>query len=253
MSPPDTKAANVAARFAWIETVALDPRSSALSIRLAVTLSAMMGTAGYAFPSYEALAAITGASRKAVMETVTKLVANGHLIVDRDPRPGRSRVNHYRRAGALDQQPVWTAWRTWKQSRTGDSLADEEESPFSEKGSPPTDRKSHPQVTRTLEENPGRESGSDPNGSAAPFVAASLSNGWKGKAGDPIPHAFPDDEAMENASRWADLEGVCLDLTSVRRAFLNHHYSVRCLLTDWPRSWEMWIETAIDRAKDAAA
>ena len=166
MSPPETKSADVAARFAWVETVTLDPRSSALAIRVAVTLSAMMGSAGYAFPSYEALAAITGGSRKAVMEAVAKLVAHGHLKVDKSHRPGRSRVNHYRRTGIADQQPVWTAWRAWKQSRAGDSSASEEESPFSAEESLSTDTKSHPQVTRTLEVIPGRESGSDPNGSA---------------------------------------------------------------------------------------
>lgn len=182
MSPPPTKAAEVAARIAWVETVALDRRSSALSIRLATILSSMMGTAGYAFPSYEALAAISGASRKAVIETIAKLVDCGHLTVERDPRPGRSRVNRYRAVTPVEQQPVWAAWRAWKQSRAGDPSADEEESPFPEKGSPPEDGNSHPQVTRTLEVNPETEPGSDPNGSGARQLAPCSSRIWKDQA-----------------------------------------------------------------------
>ncbi len=252
MSPPPTKAAEVAARIAWVETVALDRRSSALSIRLATILSSMMGTAGYAFPSYEALAAISGASRKAVIETITKLVDCGHLTVERDPRPGRSRVNRYRAVTPTEQQPVWAAWRTWKQSRVGDPSADEEESPFSEKGSPPEDGNSHLRVTRILELNPETEPGSDPNGSAAARATASLSREWKGSKGDPIPDGFPDDQAMRDAASWTEDAGVTLDLPAARRAFLDHHWAVRCKLPDWDRSWEMWIDKAIDSARAAA-
>ncbi|MBA4786568.1 MAG: hypothetical protein H2039_00865 [Brevundimonas sp.] len=255
MSPPDTKAADAASRFAWIETVALDPRSSALSIRVAVALSAMMGSAGYAFPSYDALASITGASRKAVMETVVKLAQNGHLTIDRDPRPGRSRVNRYRRVAVADSQPVWTAWRAWKQSRTGDPLsADEgfpdpqEESPFTEKGSPPEDRKSHPQVTRTLKGNPVKEPGSEPNGSADADAPAFHQDDWKGSEGERIPAGFPDQEAMQDASMWAHIAGVDLDLKQVRKTFLNHHFAVRCRQRDWGQSWERWVDQAITEA-----
>lgn len=256
MSPPDTKAADAASRFAWVETVALDPRSSALSIRLAVALSAMMGSAGYAFPSYEALAAITGSSRKAVMETVAKLVQNGHLTVDRDPRPGRSRVNHYRRTAVADLQPVWSAWRAWKQSRTGDPLSSnecvpgpQEESPFTEKGSPPEDGNSHPQVTRTLKGNPVKEPSSATNVAADAFAPAFQQDDWKGSEGDRIPAGFPNERAMQDARAWAEIADVMLDLRHVRKTFLNHHFAVRCRQRDWEQSWERWVDQAIDEAR----
>lgn len=166
-----SKSERAAERFAWIERVALDPTSTALSIRVAVVLSAMTNESGYAFPSYDCLAALTGASRKSVIAAIERLADYGLIKVEKDPRPGRSKVNRYFPWFGDDRQPVWSAYERWKESRQGDPLcalgATSKGSPSRRKESPSRAIKSHPEVTRPLEGTPHTEPSSDPNGSGA--------------------------------------------------------------------------------------
>lgn len=118
MTEAKSKATQAGERFAWVETVALDPRCTALAIRVVVIISSMLNDKGYAWPSYESLALMTGATKKGVMGAVHLLWSLGHLDIEKDPKPGRSRVNIYRPAGVTDTQPVWSAYH--KGSPVGD-------------------------------------------------------------------------------------------------------------------------------------
>lgn len=251
----ETKAERAAARFAWLEAIALDQRSTPLMMRLAAILSALANDKGEAWPSYETMARLSGAAVVNVRKAVDRMRECGFLEIEKDPRPGRSRVNFYHLAPAGNPQPVWTLYRRLQEekevcahTRSGDEKGVRGHSKGvrqrSERGTP-----AYPEpLNRPLELEPS----SDPNGSAAAFASASHSREWKGSKGEPIPSDFPDAQAMADARIDVEIAGVDIDLAATREAFRRHHYSVRRLLTDWPRSWAMWVEDAIARAEAAA-
>lgn len=256
MSPPRSKTDAVAARFAWQATVALDKRAAGLPLRIAVVLSEMVCEAGYAFPGRDTLARMLGTDKRNVKDALKKLVDLGYLRIEANQRRGPKCSDKFWPVGAKDGSPVWSRYREVQSQRGSvDPLNrdDGQEPAEPVRGVNPPKRgvlnvdKGGAQTPRLLERSLELDSSSDPNGSAVADAPASPAMRWKGSEGEPIPQGFPDEQAMQQAASWAEIAGVRIDLKAVRRAFLNHHYSVRCRLTDWERSWHMWVETAIDQ------
>lgn len=260
MSPPDSKAAAVAARFAWMETVSLDKRANGTPMRLVVIMSALIGTEGYAWAGRETLAKLAGIDKSNVKDALLKLVDLGYLRIERNAKTGRGQTDRFWPVGVSGASPVWARYRSLKdnggradppsETVTAATAHPERGVDSPERG---VDRpaKGGPSAPRLLEHTPTKETGSDPNGSGARKLAPGSSRIWKGSEGDPLPPDFPDAEAMSSA-RW-DMEsgGVGLDLEAERRAFRSHHCAVRCLQRDWNRSWEIWIDKAITREQAA--
>lgn len=259
MSPPDTKAAEAAEKFARIETVVLDPRCSPLMVAVLVALSNYANSRRVAWPSYETLAFVTGGALQNVRIAVEKLEALGYITVARDDQPGRSKVNRYTLQPPRCAAPIRALRDALDSHRTAEKGA-RQRSPFGgEKEARQRAKEARQRVIsgmlacpdpseRSLPDDPS----SDPNGSDARKLASSSARIWKGTDGEPLPHDFPDHEAIDHARWILRSEGIELDLDTERRAFRSHHYAVRCLQRDWPRSWEIWIEDAILRTRDAA-
>lgn len=244
--PVRDKAAEAAAKFALLETAALDDRCSPLMVRIVHVMSALANNDREAWPSYDTLAFITGAARQNVLKAVERLWEIGYIIaIEKDGRPGRSKVNRYRLKAVTDTQPVWTlyaAWRDHKETCTRASFANQKESRQRAKEASQRARTDMLACPEPLNRLPDVEPSSETTVSAAAGASAT----WKGSIGEPLPSGFPDEEAMGEAAIWLGARGIDLNLQDQRRAFRNYHFSVRCLLEDWPRSWEMWIEDAMD-------
>lgn len=254
MSPPDSRSAEAAEKFARIETVILDPRCSPLMAAVIVVLSNYANRKRMAWPSYETLAFITGAAVQNVRIAIEKLEAIGYITVARDDQPGRSKTNRYTLQPPRCAAPIRALRDALDEHRTTEKEARQHSPSGGEKEARQRAKEARQRVItgmlacpdpseRSLPKNPS----SDPNGSGARQLAPSSSRIWKGSEGDPLPSDFPDAEAMSIA-RWnMQEEGGVLDLEAERRAFRSHHCAVRCLQRDWNRSWEIWIEKAITR------
>lgn len=258
MTDDPQSAERIATRFLWLETIALDKQTAGIPMRVAMILSTLINEQGYAWPGRETIAAIAGSDLKNVKDALKKLVALGYLRIEKNQRHGPTCVDRYWPAGYPDTSPVWARYREAAKKKGGstrpptDDLGEEAERGASApaRGVSGPD-KGGAETPRLLEATPSTETPcSDPNGSAAACATASHTRKWKGSVGDPMPDGFPNSEAMQDASAWANSAGVHLNLGAEREAFRRHHFAVRCLMTDWPRSWEMWIEQAIER--DAA-
>lgn len=245
----------IKARFAWLETVALDKRTAGIPMRLAVILSAMFSEKGYAWPARPTLAAMCGSDLRNTKDALKKLVDLGYLLIEPNPKQGPNCTDRFWPIGFPDASPVWTKYRevTAQGGRTDPPYP--EVDPASTRGVSGTVRgvsgpkKGGLETPRPLEDTPiTRTPSSETNVSAAAFASARPSREWKGSEGEPIPAGFPDSEAMRDAADWVSFAGAQLDLGAEREAFRRYHFSVRCLLTDWHRSWEMWIDRAVQQA-----
>lgn len=251
---------------ARLQTVLNDPRCTRLMVHLIEVLNEYANADRVAFPSFETLAFMTGAAEQNVKLAIKSLERLSYIEVDRDETPGRSRVNHYRLLTPPCLAPVQALRVALKAHRDQVKAEKEARRRDGKSRRSPTEKEARgrlkgarAEVLRVilacpdpLETSPPVDPGSDPNGSAAAFASASHSSGWKGTRGEPIPSGFPDAQAMADARIDVEIAGVDIDLAAAREAFRRHHYSVRCLLTDWPRSWAMWVEDAIARAEAAA-
>jgi DNA-binding MarR family transcriptional regulator len=253
MSPPDTKAAEAAEKFARIETAILDPRCSPLMVAVLVTLSNYANRKRVAWPSYETMAFITGAAVQNVRIAVEKLEALGYIVVERDNQPGRSKVNRYTLQAPRCAAPIRALREALDQHRTTEKQARQHSPCGGEKQARQRAKAARKRILSGMlaypdpSDDPSDDPGSATNVAADAVAPALPLRGWKGSEGEPIPAGFPDEQAMRKAESWAQLAGVRLDLKAVRQAFLNHHYRVRCCLTDWDQSWERWVEQAIDQ------
>lgn len=243
----------IKARFAWIETVALDKRTAGIPMRVAVILSALIGEKGYAWPGRDTLAAIAGSDKSNIKDALKKLVDLGYLRIEANVKQGRGCVDHYWPTGHPDASPVWSRYRIVTGQRGSTHPPSDEPEQEPEWGVPRPARgvsgpdKGGVETPRLLEGTPdSRTPYSEPNGSADAVAPASRSRVWKGSEGSPLPSDFPDDEAMATAHSWMSFDGVNLNLGAEREAFRRYHYSVHCLQRDWMQSWEIWIEHAID-------
>ncbi|MNS00322.1 hypothetical protein D3C72_315710 [compost metagenome] len=258
MSPPDSKAAEAAEKFARIETVVLDPRCSPLMVAVLVALSNYANSRRVAWPSYETLAFITGGAVQNVRIAVEKLEALAYITVARDNQPGRSKVNRYTLQPPRCAAPIRALREALDEHRTKEKEARQRSPSGGEKEARQRAKGARVRVItgmlacpdpseRSLPDDPS----SDPNGSGARQLAPGSSRIWTGSEGDPLPPDFPDAEAMSSMRLDMEIEGVALDLEAERRAFRSHHCAVRCLQRDWNRSWEIWIEKAITREQAA--
>lgn len=255
-------------KFSWIETLCMDPRVTDYQKAAGIILLAMVNRAdGYAWPSLSTIGTLSGKSEKAARDMTARLEALGYLRIERNT--GRANTNRFWPVWVDGSSPVTDAARALriarderaakgKRSPDGEGSSADHHASGREKGSlatpktsPAGDPPPHRRVTRTLEVNPDTEPSSETNVSAAAVATARLSGKWKGSEGDPIPEGFPDAAAMRNATNWAFSAGAGLDVVAEREAFRRYHFSVRCLLTDWDRSWEMWIDDAISREQAA--
>lgn len=255
------RTSEAARKFALLETVALDERCSPLMVRIMHITSAMADADGEAWPSYDALTFITGAARQNVILAVERLWQLGYFVsIEKDAQTGRSRENHYRLATVAVTDPVWTLYRAYRAHVDAEEQSRKHDRSWRSKASAEQSRqrlKQSSQHARTVmlacpdpfERSLGINPSSDTTVSVAAAATTLDSKGWKGTEGEVLPHGFPDKDAMADAASWAEAAGVQMNLTAEKSAFRSHHYSVRCMLTDWNRSWERWIDDAIDRER----
>ncbi len=255
MSAPATrpsKAAEAAAKFALLETVALDDRCSPLMVRIIHVMSALANSDRTAWPSYDTLEFITGAAKQNVRGAVERLWNLGYIAtIEKDGRPGRSKVNRYKLKEVADTQPVWTlyeAWRDHKEACQHAPFLTQKEACQRAKEASRRARTGMLACPEPLKRSPDVEDGSETTVSAAARAPAQGHD----EGGCPLPTGFPHDQDMENADCWADFAGIAVDLRAERRAFRSHHYRTRSLLTDWPKAWEEWIDAAIARGTSAS-
>lgn len=246
------KKAEAAAKFALLETVALDDRCSPLMVRLVHVLASMTGSDGEAWPSYATLEFVTGAAKQNLQIAVERLFQIGYLVgIVKDTRAGNSKANRYRLATTLEPNPVWTLYRASEAYKHARQHAQPMMPPHARQHLKDARQRSFAAMLACpdpLNGPLGIEPGSDTTVSAAAGATAS----WKGSEGEPLPTGFPGEEAMRNARDQIEgITGLSMDLEAERKAFRSYHYSTRCLLTDWDKSWEMWIHDAIDRAEPA--
>lgn len=254
MSPPDTKAAEAAEKFARIETVILDPRCSPLMVAVLVTLSNYANRKRVAWPSYETMAFVTGAAVQNVRIAVEKLEGLGYIFVQRDDQPGRSRVNRYTLQPPRCTAPIRALRKALDQHRDTEKQARQHSPCGGEKQARQRAKAARERILSGMlaypdpSDDPSDDPGSATNVAADAIAPAFHQDGWKGSEGERIPAGFPDQEAMQDASMWVSIAGVELDLKQVRKSFLNHHYAVRCKQRDWEKSWERWVDQAITEA-----
>lgn len=265
MSARDKSQESVEKR-ARLQTALNDPQCTRLMVHLVEVLNEYADADRIAWPSYETLSFMTGAAEQNVKLAIKGLERLNYINVDRDETPGRSRVNHYRLLTPPCLAPIHALRTALKAHRDLVKAEKEARRHDGKSRRSPTEKEARGRLkgARTevlrvmlacpdpLETSPPVHPSSDTTVSAAAFASASHSREWKGSEGEPLPSGFPDDPAMADAASWTEHAGVRLDLTAERRDFRSHHYAVHCLQRDWGRSWEMWIEDAINRAEAAA-
>lgn len=258
-APERDRTDEAAEKFARIELAVLDSRCTPLMVSVLVALSNYANHKRTAWPSYESLAFITGGALQNVRIAIERLEAIGYIIVERDDQPGRSRVNRYHLQRPRCMAPIRTLRTALEDHRTAEKEARQRARSSSEKEARGRAKQARGRALTgmlacpdPLEPSPPYDPSSDTTVSADAAASASPSREWKGSEGEPLPPDFPNDLAMADAASWAESAGVYVDLTAERSAFRNHHYSVRCRQRDWDKSWERWIEGAIQREEAAA-
>lgn len=226
-------------------------------MRVAWALFEMTNEAGYAFPGRDTIAKMFRTDKRNVKDALKQLVELGYIRIEANPRRGPGRSDKFWLILVHEGSPIWARYREVQSLRGSlDPLSGDKDQVLSEpsRGVKSTLRgvssveEGGPETLRLLERSPEVDSSSEPNGSADAVAPAFHQDDWKGSEGDRIPAGFPDHGAMQDASMWAEVAGVELDLKQVRKTFLNHHFAVRCKQRDWEQSWERWVDQAITEA-----